>query len=148
MYRFHQGKWGCFICFPLQKNFIHCQLPKFYYVSSSAPWVCCTINYTIFRYFFLQHRRPLEDHHLVMSLELHYLQQEYKSSSSHHSMLFSFITCNFLLWRLMYTSSGGNLLKPNLLIHNDSASSAAGRTRFFTFKNPKNLSMHAYKDWK
>lgn len=46
------------------------------------------------------------------------------------------------------TSSWVNLLKPNLFVHIDSASSAAGSTRFLTFKEPRSLSMQENKDWK
>ena len=46
------------------------------------------------------------------------------------------------------TSSWVTLLKPNLFVHIDSASSAAGSTRFLTFKELSSLSMQENKDWK
>jgi hypothetical protein len=39
-------------------------------------------------------------------------------------------------------------VKPNFFVHIDSASSAAGRTRFSTFKEERRFSTQAYSPWK
>lgn len=48
----------------------------------------------------------------------------------------------------LHTSSCSSSVKPNLLVHIDLASSAAGRTRCLTFKDPSTLSMQEKRDWK
>jgi len=50
--------------------------------------------------------------------------------------------------RNIHTCSGFIFWKPNFSIHIDSASSAAGSTRFCTFKNANNFSMQENSNWK
>lgn len=52
------------------------------------------------------------------------------------------------IWIQIYTSSSVILVKPNLSVHMDLASSAAGSTICFTFRNPSSLSMQANRHWK
>lgn len=50
--------------------------------------------------------------------------------------------------KLALTCAGDILLKPNLSVHMDPASSAAGSTNFVTFRNASNFSMQENNSWK
>jgi len=49
---------------------------------------------------------------------------------------------------VLQTSSGCSFVNPNLPVHIDSASSAAGRTNLFTFNDPSKPSIQENRDWK
>lgn len=50
--------------------------------------------------------------------------------------------------KVVRTFSLPSLENPNLVVHSDLASLAAGRTKFFTFKHPNILSMQENRDRK
>lgn len=111
---------------------------------------CGWVNNSARRNRFLKHGRSLEHYHLATTFSVFAKLQNGNAKQIFNTEKAKTLltSCTSYFRGCAYTWSGFIFWKPNLSVHIDSASSAAGRTTLFTFKNASSFSMHENNNWK